>query len=182
MAKRTPLSKTKRFEIFKRDEFTCQYCGDHPPSCILEIDHIVALAKGGDNEEHNLITSCKNCNRGKGVRSLSSAPKSLKEKAAQIKEAEAQILAYQAIIQAKEDRIKDEAFEILDYLGLVNPEGFASKAQVRSVKLFIKKLAFPHVMECAEIAFENTGPWKGGFNYFCGVCWNKIREMEAANG
>lgn len=59
---RKPLSKKTRFEVFKRDQFTCQYCGNKPPNTTLEIDHIKAVSKGGNDEIINLITSCFDCN------------------------------------------------------------------------------------------------------------------------
>ncbi len=63
---RTGAAK-KRWLILKRDEFTCQYCGAKPPDVVLHVDHIKAVAKGGNNEESNLITSCSLCNMGKGT-------------------------------------------------------------------------------------------------------------------
>jgi hypothetical protein len=60
------VSKALRFKIFKRDHFTCTYCGKRAgPDVELEIDHIMPLAKGGKDEEANLTTSCHACNRGK---------------------------------------------------------------------------------------------------------------------
>jgi hypothetical protein len=59
------ISKRLRFELFKRDGFTCQYCGQRAPDVILEVDHIVALSNGGSDDPENLTTSCKDCNRGK---------------------------------------------------------------------------------------------------------------------
>lgn len=70
MSKRKTISPKTRFEIFKRDKFTCQYCGSQSPDIILEIDHIVPVSKGGNNDILNLITSCKECNRGKSNKSL----------------------------------------------------------------------------------------------------------------
>lgn len=70
MAKRKTLTKKIRFEVFKRDKFTCQYCGKSAPDVILHIDHIVPVAKGGDNDITNLVTSCQGCNSGKKDRSL----------------------------------------------------------------------------------------------------------------
>lgn len=67
---RSPLSKKLRFEVFKRDNFTCQYCGAQPPKVVLEVDHIHPIAEGGSSEPENLITSCNLCNRGKGKRVL----------------------------------------------------------------------------------------------------------------
>ena len=63
--KRKSISKKIRFEVYKRDKFTCQYCGQKAPDVVLEIDHIKPVAKGGDNSLLNLITSCFDCNRGK---------------------------------------------------------------------------------------------------------------------
>lgn len=68
---RTPLSKKIRFEIFKRDKFTCQYCGGKSPNVILNVDHIEPVATGGTNEIMNLITSCFECNNGKRAIPLS---------------------------------------------------------------------------------------------------------------
>lgn len=65
MTKRQPISKALRFEVFKRDKFTCQYCGRSAPDVNLQIDHIHPVAKGGDNDILNLITSCADCNSGK---------------------------------------------------------------------------------------------------------------------
>jgi hypothetical protein len=59
------LSKRVRFEVFKRDNFTCQYCGAKPPDTVLEVDHVVARCNGGSDDQSNLRTACWNCNRGK---------------------------------------------------------------------------------------------------------------------
>lgn len=68
---RQPISKKTRFEILKRDKFTCQYCGKRAPDVLLEVDHVEPVVKGGKSTLLNLITSCEDCNRGKGPRELS---------------------------------------------------------------------------------------------------------------
>jgi hypothetical protein len=70
MNKRKSISKKIRFEVFKRDSFTCQYCGSKSPDVTLVIDHIMPVASGGTNTILNLVTSCFSCNSGKGKRSL----------------------------------------------------------------------------------------------------------------
>jgi len=70
MAKRKSISEKIRFEVLKRDKFTCQYCGKSEINDVnlkLEIDHIVPVKEGGDNNILNLVTSCFSCNRGKGA-------------------------------------------------------------------------------------------------------------------
>jgi 5-methylcytosine-specific restriction endonuclease McrA len=54
---RKQISKKLRFEVFKRDSFKCQYCGNSAPDVILHVDHIEPISKGGDNSILNLITS-----------------------------------------------------------------------------------------------------------------------------
>jgi hypothetical protein len=49
MAKRKSTGKRQRFNIFKRDKFTCQYCGGTPPAVVLVVDHIVPVAAGGQD-------------------------------------------------------------------------------------------------------------------------------------
>lgn len=71
MTKRKNLTKKVRFEVFKRDNFTCQYCGKSAPDVVLNADHIKPVAKGGTNELINLVTSCFDCNSGKKDRELS---------------------------------------------------------------------------------------------------------------
>lgn len=67
---RKPIKQSKRFAVFNRDNHTCQYCGKKAPGVALEIDHKVPVSRGGDNSMDNLITSCFDCNRGKGSREL----------------------------------------------------------------------------------------------------------------
>jgi hypothetical protein len=67
---RKPVGKSLRFEIFRRDGFTCQYCGQQPPDVVLHVDHITPVVEGGTNDEMNLITSCQDCNLGKGRKLL----------------------------------------------------------------------------------------------------------------
>jgi 5-methylcytosine-specific restriction endonuclease McrA len=48
----------------------CFYCGDKISLFTCEMDHVHALAKGGDNYLYNVVLTCRTCNRTKGVRSL----------------------------------------------------------------------------------------------------------------
>jgi 5-methylcytosine-specific restriction endonuclease McrA len=58
-----------RFTVFRRDSYTCQYCGRRAPDVELHVDHIVAWSKGGRTEVENLRTACRVCNLGKSARS-----------------------------------------------------------------------------------------------------------------
>ncbi|MFH6984316.1 HNH endonuclease [Marinoscillum luteum] len=52
-----------RHNVFKRDQFSCQYCG---ASKDLTLDHLIPKSKGGKSSWTNLVTACKNCNARKG--------------------------------------------------------------------------------------------------------------------
>lgn len=87
--KRKPISPSLRFDVLEKDNFTCQYCGAKATdeNVLLEIDHIVPVSKGGDNNIENLITSCKKCNIGKSAKKLG-AKKRLTLRQKEIKELE----------------------------------------------------------------------------------------------
>lgn len=52
-----------RQNIFKRDNFECQYCGTRKD---LTLDHVVPSSRGGMHTWLNLVTACKRCNAKKG--------------------------------------------------------------------------------------------------------------------
>ncbi len=61
-AKRTPIPELLRWEVWERDDFTCQECGARRR---LTVDHIFAVALGGETVAANLQTLCKSCNSRK---------------------------------------------------------------------------------------------------------------------
>lgn len=56
------VSAKKRKEIFKRDNYTCELCGNKYDISELQIDHKIPLYKGGSLEDDNLQTTCVECN------------------------------------------------------------------------------------------------------------------------
>lgn len=177
VAPRRDISTRLRFTVFKRDAFTCQYCGRRPPDVTLECDHIVPVSMGGANDIHNLVTACFDCNRGKGAEPLEIVPQSLEERAAEMAEREAQMRAYAALMQEARDRLESETWEVL---ALLHPgKNSVPKEHHLSVKRFVEKLGLHDTLEAAETALRARIYGSGRlFKYFCGVCWNKIRERE----
>lgn len=173
---RLPISKKVRFEIFKRDGFTCQYCGAHPPDVILHVDHIKPVSRGGGNEPENLITACEACNLGKGATPLTAVPGSLDERTARIMEAEEQLAAYERVMAERRKRIEEDAWEVIDIL-FDRPKDIPLH-RLRSVKSFVERIGLSETMEAAEIAASRRITRKDDrFRYFCGICWKKAREI-----
>jgi len=57
-----------RFNVFLRDRFTCQYCGQPFHATMLTFDHLVPRSRGGYTTWENVITACTICNLAKGDR------------------------------------------------------------------------------------------------------------------
>lgn len=57
-----------RFNIFARDNNTCQYCGRRLPRTELNLDHVLPRSQGGVSTWRNIVCSCHGCNRRKGGR------------------------------------------------------------------------------------------------------------------
>lgn len=58
--------KLTRLEVFKRDRYTCQYCGKE--SRQLTIDHVIPRYRGGQHNWENVVSACVPCNRRKAGR------------------------------------------------------------------------------------------------------------------
>lgn len=67
---RQPIHLTKK-EVFRRDNFTCQYCGKTNPQ--LTIDHVIPRHMGGHHTWDNVVTACARCNHLKGGKTLQEA-------------------------------------------------------------------------------------------------------------
>jgi 5-methylcytosine-specific restriction endonuclease McrA len=57
-----------RGNVYRRDEFTCQYCGARPGASRLTFDHVLPRSRGGLTEWTNIVTACTDCNHAKADR------------------------------------------------------------------------------------------------------------------
>lgn len=172
MSVRKSLSKRLRFEVFKRDGFTCQYCGATPPAAILEVDHIDPVAGGGGDEIDNLVTACFPCNRGKSAVSLGVVPQPLADKAAEIAEREEQLRGYQAVLRGKRERLEDQTWEAFAHW---RGQRETTHERFNSVKRFIDMLGLEEVLDSIDTTLAaHISNERREFLYFCKVCWNKV--------
>jgi 5-methylcytosine-specific restriction endonuclease McrA len=63
-----PRLKLTRREVFRRDNYACQYCGRHVID--LTIDHVIPRHSDGRHTWDNVVTACASCNHRKGGRTL----------------------------------------------------------------------------------------------------------------
>ena len=174
MAKRRPISKKMRFDIFKRDAFTCLYCGRKPPETILEIDHIVPVFEGGTNTMTNLATACFNCNRGKRGTMLQNIPPKLYDELQEKKEKETQLEEYRKYILHHQIRIDADIQKVESiYSESFKEWGFADKFK-KTVHRYLVMLPIHEVESAMRIACERMHNEDKALKYFCGVCWSKF--------
>lgn len=194
---RKALSVRVRFEVFKRDRFTCQYCGKHPPEVLLEVDHIVPVAAGGDNTPANLRTACKPCNGGKGARLIEEGvmPAPSSEALDEMKERLEQSRAYVALVVAANDDlerqiqlvnlawakrfgatfIKDDAGGYWHFAGY--HEYFPNEPSLARV---LRRLPLETAFEAVDIAARKFPRANAeAERYFFGICWRRIKGDDA---
>lgn len=176
MSERQSISKKLRFDVFKRDGFVCAYCGDHPPSALMEIDHVIPVVEGGANDIDNLVTACFACNRGKGGVPLTAIPPTVVEKAAEALEREAQVRAYYEILQQRKDRKDEELWSIADVFMDRFGDSSIQRSRLASIRMFQDRLDYFEVLEAMEIAVDRKYSKGAAFSYFCGICWRKIKR------
>jgi len=174
MPKRKPTSKKLRFEIFKRDSFTCQYCGKTPPSVVLEVDHVIPVCNGGKTEAINLITACFDCNRGKGGNDLCHVMPAVNEQLEAAIEQEEQLKAYNRLLKSKRLRENKQIKEI--ETALFGGAGSMTDSFKHSIRTqFIAQLTHDEIMGAAYKAGDKCNSPYNASKYFCGICWNMIK-------
>ena len=154
MEKRKQISKKVRFEVFKRDKFQCQYCGRNAPDIVLNIDHIKPVAKGGDNELYNLITSCFDCNSGKKDRLLSDdrAVSKQKKQLELLQERKVQLGLLMEWKMSLIDGADDELEKINEYIEKQIYPFATSDSFKGKLKLMIKKFGFNDIVSAIDQA------------------------------
>lgn len=154
MAKRKSISKKIRFEVFKRDKFICQYCGRQSPNVILEIDHIEPVSKGGTNDILNLITSCKDCNRGKTNVRLDdeSALAKQKKQLELLQERREQIELLLEWRKSLSDIESDTVNLVADYINSKLQGYSLSDGGKRNIEQLTKKFKLSDILEATDIS------------------------------
>lgn len=184
MAERKSLSKKIRFEVLKRDKFTCQYCGKSAPDVVLEIDHIKPVSKGGKNDIMNLITSCKDCNRGKSNIELSD-DSVIKKQQAQLQEIAERKEQLEMMLEWRESLIdfEEECIDAVNDIFLAKTEWGISEHGKKKVKKWIADFSLIEVLDATEIAIEyyydgSEESWITAFNKISGICYVKRNQRN----
>lgn len=185
------VTKRVRFEVLKRDNHTCRYCGATAPDVKLHVDHVIPIALGGTDKPNNLVAACKDCNAGK----TSTNPND--DLVANVKES---ALAYATALRASIKEVTGSAkglrrirlnletrwYELSDDYGYhsVAPldENWGSTLR-RWLELGLDE---DFLLDAMEIAFAKYGVSRSDrFRYFCGVVYrtlDKAHELTQGAG
>jgi hypothetical protein len=183
------IGQKTRFEVFKRDKFTCQYCGRRPPEVMLQIDHIVPVARGGTGEVANLATSCFDCNSGKSDRPLGDVAPAVDENEAlaAIQTMMERKAALKAKIKATRALTKIQRMAVADARAYWQEiEGFyLTASEQQSFDRFAERLDPAQMVEAMQATKRFHGiPYKThsqAFLYFCAICWKMIKAAPLAS-
>jgi hypothetical protein len=174
------ISQRLRYEIFRRDNFQCRYCGAKPPETELRVDHVVPKALGGNDDPTNLTTACHPCNAGKSSMPADAAiVADVSEDALRLSRALKEVDA----IRSQELRDREAILNWFEDLWGGWTYGFNKKPipapdGFDSVLDFIDKGLAPEQIEhLVGVAMRaNHIPPTKTWAYFCGCCWKRIRE------
>lgn len=177
------VTQRLRFEILKRDNYTCRYCGaSRDDDAKLTVDHVTPVALGGTDDPTNLVAACKQCNAGK-----SSVPP------------DAELVA----------QVADDAFRFARALQMVTAQRRAAVAEMAAnVAWFNERWSRWTYNSTGEIV-DRDGTWgasverffasgldrtdldrlidvamnfkaRDTWRFFCGKAWQEIRERQEA--
>ena len=171
------ISKSGRFKIFERDNFTCQYCGKRPPDAILHVDHIHPKSKNGTDDAFNLTTACADCNLGKKDRILKNPERkiSLDKEIENLKESQKQIEEYYKFLKKRyEIKEKNPIIDLIseEWERQSGGEMSLSEQGKKQMSLLLKKHSPDEIIEALRITWGKNIQDSERFKYMCGVLKN----------
>lgn len=181
------VSKRLRYEVLRRDNHACRYCGGFAPDVTLTVDHVVPVALGGGDDPSNLVAACKDCNAGKSA-SSPDAPLVADVQADALRWA----TAMEAASQLREADLQ-QARDIVEHFDTIWTKYWWGQQNAplderryaprpgdwrTSVSRFVQSgLTIPFFGDAARMTFmDRCIALDQAWRYFCGICW---RELDA---
>jgi hypothetical protein len=173
---RRSLSVRTRFEVFKRDEFTCRYCGRKSPEIVLEVDHVVPVCEGGDDDQMNLVTACWECNSGKSGVPLERviAGDDPYDKAIEALERERQLREYNALMAVQRERREGEFCELRDWWCTETGRDRIGLQDVNWLRGALLTTAAEEIRYAMEVALSRG--YDRDFRYVAGILRNRRQQ------
>jgi hypothetical protein len=178
-ARRKPISRRLRFEILRRDNNACRYCGGQPPEVKLTIDHVLPVALGGTDDPSNLCAACVACNGGKSSSNPDAATVAQVSEDA-VRWAEAMKLAAERLAQNK-TAASEQMKPFFDEWFVLSGPGWRYRLPSDAEDVLTQYLAAgmpPDVLRhAARIALRKRDV-DDYFRYFRGVANNMLADLQ----
>lgn len=177
------VPKRLRFEVFRRDGYTCRYCGRSAPDFEMTIDHVVPEVLGGPDEPANLVTACADCNSGK-TSIAPDAPLVAQVAEDALRWATARRTAAYEMLEERDARVEQHE----RFLARWNEWGWGEESNWQteplpatwnqSVDQFINAgLPMDIIIDSLNQAQSNLNV-RDTFKYFCGIAWARVRDLN----
>lgn len=179
------VSKRLRYEILRRDDHTCRYCGAKAPDVPLRVDHVTPVALGGGDTPDNLVTACEPCNSGKSSATIDSATvaavsddairwsTAMQQAADNLLKQEKPKHTYRSAFLAEWERWgfgKGDERKTLE----LPPDWKASIERFRVAGLPVQVWG-----DIVDTAMGNDMVLRANkFKYCCGIAWNQVTAMQ----
>lgn len=182
MSKRTQITQALRYQVMRRDQFTCQYCGAQSPNAALQIDHVVPAALGGSNDPENLVTACTQCNAGKGKSQADEATvAAVSERnlrwADALAEAAHIVRSGSGDYDGELDEFRD-AWQRWRVNGTNETVPLPSGYRKSVVTWLSRGLDIDDLVELIPVAMEKRLPNSDRFRYYAGCAWRRVEQIE----
>lgn len=179
------VSKRLRYEVLRRDNHTCRYCGATAPDAAITVDHVVPVALGGTDEPSNLVAACRDCNAGK---SSSNPDQPLVDDVSDdaLRWAGAIANAASVMLASRENAAELrqpflDAWNSWTYLDhktgqrktLDLPPGWEKSVD----SILAAGLPMEILIECVGVAMASKKA-RDEFRYMCGCAWNRVAELR----
>lgn len=182
--RRKPLSRSLRFQILRRDNHACRYCGATAPDVKLTVDHVVPVALGGSDDPTNLVAACQGCNAGKDA-----TPPDAEVVADVAQDAARWAAAMALAAKAAQTRAEEERAYRQRFLDHWQSWTFGNSGSTltlpsnwrSSINRFREAGLTPDLLEeCVTIAMRSPVSSYKTFRYMCGVAWRKVSDLQEA--
>lgn len=175
-SKQKPIPRRLRFEVLRRDDHTCRYCGASAPDVPLTVDHVIPRALGGSDDATNLATACRDCNSGKAATSPDEHV---------VADVDATALLFAKAIERVADQRRADVAQLdqqVEHFGHLWAEWRWSQGEIpmdqdwrRSIARFIAHgLDLPDLERLIHETMNSRVSVQYTWKSFCKKCWNEV--------
>lgn len=178
------VSKRLRYEILRRDNHACRYCGRASPDVPLTVDHVIPTALGGSDKPDNLVTACQDCNAGKSA-SAPDAPivDDVASDALRWRWAMIEAASIAAEIRDLRDARRKQFHALWNdwtftpYVGKPFTQPLPVDWDTSLDRFYEAGLIEDDIADAIDNAMK-ANRVGDRFKYFCGICWHMVRDRQ----